>query len=243
MHYGLNYFSASAKFERARARYLARHRSLPAVISTLLTSPLPAAECPLMQLPVLSIDFETTGLDPRQDHILSIGTIEIKAAGIELSSAQHNYVNGPHVVKAETAVINQLMPALLASGQPLDELMENLFITMAGHILLAHGSMVEQRFIDAYLQNRFNLPPLPLPWLDTLVIAQRRVRHQRELATDFRLSSLRQQSGLPDYPAHDALIDAIATAELLLADSHRLITTRPITLRELLRLQGKHFSY
>ena len=32
-----------------------------------------------------------------------------------------------------------------------------------------------------------------------------------------RLHSCRQRYGLPHYPAHDALTDAVATAELLLA--------------------------
>ncbi|TQI82021.1 DNA polymerase-3 subunit epsilon [Serratia fonticola] len=241
--YCLNYFSPLSTLARARQYYRRRHVGLPAMLDALLVSPLPKTDCPISQLSILSLDFETTGLDGRKDHILSIGSVVLKEGVIELGSAQHNYVNQPDVVKAETAVINQLMPEQLAAGQPLDELMSALFERMVGQILLAHGSTVERRFIDAYLYNRFGLPPLPLPWLDTLTIGQRRQRRQRSLETDFRLSSLRQQVGLPDYPAHDALFDAVAAAELLLAFSTRLIAERPMSLAALLHLQGNKLIY
>jgi DNA polymerase-3 subunit epsilon len=40
--------------------------------------------------------------------------------------------------------------------------------------------------------------------------------------TDLRLSSVRGRYGLPAYNAHGALIDSIATAELLLAQIKRI---------------------
>ncbi|PVZ86657.1 hypothetical protein C9426_14655 [Serratia sp. S1B] len=237
------YFAPLSKLERARAHYLAQNPVLPNVLKTLLITPLPGADCPLDQLPILALDFETTGLDPYLHHILSIGTVALNGAGIELSSAHHNYVNDPRVINAETAVINQLLPELLATGQPLDVLMEALLVNMAGQVMLAHGSMVERCFIDAYIASRFGLPPLPLLWLDTLHMEKRRYRHQRELSGDFRLSALRQQAGLPDYPAHDALLDAVATAELLLFYSAKLVTSRPVTLADLLKLQGNKTAF
>ena len=36
-------------------------------------------------------------------------------------------------------------------------------------------------------------------------------------SADFRLASIRKRHGLPEYPAHGALIDAVATGELYLA--------------------------
>ena len=44
------------------------------------------------------------------------------------------------------------------------------------------------------------------------------------------LADARRACGLPDYPAHDALTDAVATAELFLVLRHRLGAR---TLREL----------
>ena len=59
----------------------------------------------------------------------------------------------------------------------------------------------------------------PLPIIDTLVVAKKRL-DKRDVAYDpseLRLSALRAKYGFPDHYAHNALNDAIATAELLLA--------------------------
>lgn len=237
------YFSPLSKLERSRQHYLAQHPVLPKVLKDLMLSPLPSTHCPLAQLPILALDFETTGLDPYHHHILSIGTVALNDGGIALSSADHSYVNDPRSINAETAVINQLLPELLATGQPLDLLMEALLANMVGQVMLAHGSMIERRFIEAYIASRFGLPPPPLLWLDTLQMEKRRYRHQRELSGDFRLSVLRQKAGLPDYPAHDALLDAVATAELLLFYSAKLVTSRPVILADLLQLQGNKTTF
>ena len=54
--------------------------------------------------------------------------------------------------------------------------------------------------------------------LDTLAIEKKRMlrRQQPLVANQLRLFNLREQYGLPRYKAHNALEDAIATAELFL---------------------------
>lgn len=100
---------------------------------------------------------------------------------------------------------------MLENGQPLDWVMEELFAAMQGHVLLCHGATVEQRFINAYLQQTFGLRDLPLPWLDTLALERNRSAHKGAEHNDFRLSSVRARQGVAtQHPAHDALTDAVA---------------------------------
>lgn len=227
----LDYFSARQRLERARARYLTRI-GLPTMVRQLLSVPLPSPGASLKEARLLSLDFETTGLQPTEDHILSIGTVDVLKGRIDLETATHSFVHGRYLVKADTAIINHLMPEQLADGKSLDEAMEELFHLMSGAILLAHGAMVERRFIDHYLQQRHCLPPLPLPWLDTLEIERRRTRYIRTMQADLRLSSVRSRHGLPRYSSHEALIDAVATAELLLVQ-YKLL--HPGSLHQLMR--------
>ena len=58
-----------------------------------------------------------------------------------------------------------------------------------------------------------------LPVIDTLALERqrRRRRHQEADSQSLRLSALRDAYKLPRYSAHDCLVDAIATAELLVA--------------------------
>ena len=48
---------------------------------------------------------------------------------------------------------------------------------------------------------------------------------------ELNLTAARRALGLPDYPAHDALTDAVATAELFLVVRHRLGARRLRDLR------------
>ena len=60
---------------------------------------------------------------------------------------------------------------------------------------------------------------LPVPVLDTLALAHARQqrRHHEAGRDSLRLGALRERYRLPRYAAHDCLVDALATAELLLA--------------------------
>ena len=61
--------------------------------------------------------------------------------------------------------------------------------------------------------------PLLLPVADTMAIEHRQLKRRDTAirAGDLRLQACRARHNLPAYPAHNALSDALATAELLLA--------------------------
>jgi DNA polymerase-3 subunit epsilon len=61
--------------------------------------------------------------------------------------------------------------------------------------------------------------PLVLPTIDTQALAQRLMRNRNQFvrSASLRLFNLRSYYGLPRYKAHNALSDALATAELFLA--------------------------
>jgi len=234
----LRRFDPLYRLTRERERRLAKG-DLPAHLATLLGHALPNPQTPLDELKILSLDIETTGLDPAQDHILSVGSVSIRQGRIDLQEANHDFVHGPHVVKAATAVINQIVPEMLEGGKELDQVMKELLHRMEGQILLAHGATVEQRFIDHYLLQRYGLASIPLPWLDTLALERSRHQHKGADGSDFRLASVRKRQGLPPYHSHDALTDAVATAELLLSLSKDLFAGQQPTLAELYKLQGR----
>lgn len=214
--------SPFAKLQKQRELCLA-HSGLSPALRQLLEVPLPAVQTPLYACPLLVFDFETTGLDAHQNTILSCGSIEVLNGNIMLESAHHAYVdgNGNVNVNAKTAVINHITPEMLREGKSLDNILDDLFIAMAGKIPVVHGRIVEKQFLDSYVNQRFGLHSLPLLWIDTLEIEKQTFKNKHQNNSDLRLSSLRKQYGLPDYPAHHALSDALATAELLFAQIHQ----------------------
>ncbi|MGR5063249.1 3'-5' exonuclease [Photobacterium sp. DNB22_13_2] len=216
----LSYFKPLNRLSRAQVKWRDAHSSQASgeQVFQLQEGNLPEPDTALFDLDILCLDFETTGLNPDKDQILSIGYVEMQKGMLNLGSCEETFIKDSSGINAQSAIINQITPEMLISGQALDEAMEALFAKMAGKIVLVHGLTVEKSFIEHYLQKRFDMAMPPLLWLDTLLIEKMLVtnRHVREEG-DYRLSSIRQRYGLPEYPSHGALIDAVATGELLLA--------------------------
>lgn len=211
-----NYFHSLSALKRARAHYLKKHQ-VPDNIKALLDAPLPELDADLYLLDYVALDFETTGFDPTQDNLLSVGYLPIRKQCLIVNQAVETFVKSSEKIKAQTAVINHITPEMLATGRDLQTVMDGLFTAMTGQVLIAHGSMIEKSFIDHYVAEHLKLPPLPLLWLDTLTIEKSLSMHQGNNDADFRLASVRERHGLPEYAAHGALIDALATGELYLA--------------------------
>ncbi|MGB2079979.1 MAG: exonuclease domain-containing protein, partial [Vibrio sp.] len=173
-------------------------------------------------------DLETTGLDASQDMILSLGGVDISCGKIDLKTGVHEYVNGHQEIKAESAVINHILPKMLEEGKQLDEVMDLLFHKMLGKVVLVHGKVVEKSFLDHYVNTHYQLPFLPVVWIDTLCIEKHLTYQQSDGGHDYQLDSLRHKYHLPKYPAHNALIDSIACGELFMAQlSHIFKADKP----------------
>jgi len=212
-------FHPLSRLQRQRDNYL-KLQYPPDFLAEVLACQLPSISDDISKHDYIILDFETTGLDPKTDRILSFGWVEMSGKYINLSTATEIYINDVCQIKKETAVINHIMPEMLSSGSSLDKAMMQFFQQAKNKIIIAHGCVVEKRFIDHYFNQRFNLPAVPLIWLDTLKIERYLV--SAESSSDYRLSSTRIRYGLPEYNAHNALTDSIATAELFQALFKRL---------------------
>ena len=172
-------------------------------------------DTPIKQCQITSIDFETTGLDIENDQILSIGGIDITRSPIQFNSTFHYYIkNKEDVIKKESAVINQITPELLANGKDISIAIYELLEKISGKIILVHCSYIECGFIRKILKLR-KKDPLPFLVLDTMEIERK--LNMANPNIDVRLSSIRERRNLPEYEAHNALIDSLATADVFLA--------------------------
>ena len=114
-------------------------------------------------------------------------------------------------------------------------MVETLLRALTGKVMLVHFSRIEQQFLNQACLELYGMPII-FPIIDTLVVAKRRL-DKRDIAYDpseLRLSHLRGKYGLPDHYAHNALNDAIATAELLLVQTGKMSKHHEITLGALL---------
>lgn len=170
------------------------------------------------ELEIVSLDLETTGLDPQTDEILSVGLVELKKGNIHLDTAWHKIINVGAAVPESTAVIHHITDDIVAQGEPLESVLPELLNRLTGKIMLVHYSFIEQEFINAACKKLYDSPFI-IQTIDTLPVAQRRMERRNHTIQpgNLRLFNLMTYYNLPHYKAHNALYDAIATAELFQA--------------------------
>ncbi len=182
------------------------------------------------------LDFETTGLDIHNDHIISIGLIEIRGFSIHLDTAWHQIIKSTRDMPGETAVIHKITDDMLVHGMEVEDAVVKLLQRMKGKVLIAHHAVIELGFLNKICQKYFN-QEFYMPVIDTELLAKRVFsRHHQEIkSSSLRLFNLRKKYDLPAYRAHNALSDALSTAELFLALLNDLYPKQDCRLKDLLK--------
>jgi len=181
----------------------------------------------------LAIDLETTGLDARTDEILSFGFVPIRKGLVHLAEARHMLVRPTRPVPEQTAIIHGLLDGYLENAPPLDKVLPKVLKAMTGLVPVAHHAPVEREFLSNACKQLYG-QPLVVPYVDTLRLEKRFMeRRQDAISTGaLRLNAARERYNLPRYKAHNAMMDAIATAELFLAQVAHMDTKKPPRLDE-----------
>lgn len=207
--------------------------TLPYEVELNLSQPLVDKKTLFKTLSFLVVDFETTGFEPNSNDIISMGWVEIVNMQIDLERKQHFYISNSQQINHETAVINQIVPQMIQNnGIPLEEAINKLLNDSKDKILVVHGKVIEKNFLDFYAQTFLGLPELPLMWIDTMKIEEWKASKTggNTISQDNRLSAVRKRYNLPQYTAHNALIDSVGTAELLMAQIAHMYRDRHVTL-------------
>lgn len=222
-------------FGKDHQRKKALAKAAPGPLHDYLATPFPDKKSDCRDIEMVAIDLETTGLDPKRDEILSIGLVNIDGFGVKLSTAWHRIVQIDRAIPGESAVIHHITDDQSAAGAPIDQLLPELLKRIAGKPIVVHYSPIEQNFINNACQKLYGAP-FVVPIIDTLEIGQRVFERRNHLIQpgDLRLFNLRPRYNLPQYKAHNALSDALATAELFLAMADNLYPEQSCPLGEFL---------
>lgn len=205
----------------------------PGPMKDYLSVPFPGKRTPCLQANLLALDFETTGLDPQNDLILSIGCVQVSRMSVMLGTTWYRELSINREIPEESAVIHAITDDRCKQGEPIEQVLPGLLQLVAGKVLLVHNAAVEKAFLDIACRNIYGVPFLA-PIIDTQVLAARQFQ-RRDINLrpgDLRLFNLRDKLGLPRYKAHHALTDALATAELFLVLASRWSDERKLRLSD-----------
>lgn len=121
----------------------------------------------------LVIDTETTGLDPNDGHrIVEVAVIEL-INHLPTGKFFHCYINPERDMPEAALAIHGLTSEFLATHPPFAKIASEFLEFLGSDPLVIHNAEFDLAFLNAELR-RMDLPPLAMPFTDTLQIARRR---------------------------------------------------------------------
>jgi len=221
--------------------FFRRHRNLPSYVHNYLDAQRPNPRAAWRTARYVVLDSETTGLDPRRDALLALGLVEIIDGRIRLDRCWETLVRPPTEVSVPAASIriHGLLRDELNAAPLLADVLPELLQRLCGCVLVVHVAALDVRFLQRALRSTYGIA-MRGPALDTAQLAatlhhsQRFTHGYHSAQPTLALRALAEQAGLPVYAEHNALNDALTTAQLFLAQVTQFEQQGYNTLRHLI---------
>lgn len=215
-----------------RLRY--RRRVAGTALEQCWQVPLPSTGTDWRRVSFLVVDAEMSSLDVNEGELLSVGWVCVDGGSIALNTARH-YLVKPQRSVGQSAAIHSLRDCELGDALAGEEVLGLFLEAMAGRVLVAHNAELDLAYLNRVSRAAFNAPVL-MPVVDTLRQEQGLLnrREQPIKPGDLRLQACRERYNLPPFHGHNALLDALATAELLIAMAAQRSAGQVFSLRQLM---------
>ncbi len=186
--------------------------------------------------PYVALDFETTGLDHRSDTIVSFGAVPVQDGRVRMAGAIGQLIE-PHVPPSpRSQTIHELRPQDLAGSPRLAEAAGILREALAERFLLVWFAPVEMSFLRGIFGGRSRTWRRRTIDVRSLAIAAEGAPATARNAPGYALSGTARRHGVPVDNPHDALDDALVTAQLFLVLVRKLPGLDRPTVADLSRL-------
>jgi DNA polymerase-3 subunit epsilon len=205
-------------FGRDRRRRKAVEAAPPGPLRDFLSAPEPDARTAVGELRLLALDFETTSLDAATGFPLSAGWVPVDGTAVRLGGAGSVGFRPPALGVGDSAVFHGITDDAADQGLDAAAAVAQVLHALTGRILLAHHASIEATFLTAACRRVWGVAP-EIACVDTMEIEHRLVTRGGSEPTpgSLRLGAARERYSLPTYSAHEALTDALACAELYVA--------------------------
>jgi DNA polymerase III subunit epsilon len=223
-------------FQGVRLSLARRSCKLP-VQQRLLEQPLPAHHARIDDIELIALDFETTGLDSKRDHIIAAGWVLVRGDRIVMGSAREIRVrDDTSEGVGQSAVIHGILDSDLNDAEGSENLLQELLPELAGRAIIAHAAAIERTFLNTLLRKLGGTAILN-PFIDTMGLEQLLIEGSggsvRDSRGELTLAACRARHGLPQHQQHSAAADAVAAAELFLAQLAHLGGAEKVRLSDL----------
>jgi DNA polymerase-3 subunit epsilon len=185
---------------------------------------------------MVAMDFETTGLSSEDSEIVSIGLVPFDIRRIYCGESKHWVVKPEQDMTEQSIVFHGITHSDVEAAPPHELLLDRVLDAIEGKLVVVHYHYIEREFFNKAVMERLH-EPLLFPLVDTMQIEANILKQQQNLFEKIlkkpldpvRLGYCRKRYNLPHYDAHNALTDALATAELFQAQiAHHMNPEMPV---------------
>ena len=179
-----------------------------------------------------ALDFETTGLDRARDAIVSFGVVPVRRGRVVLGESVHQLVVPEVPSSPESMKVHRILPRDLEVAPSLGVARELLRRAIERRFLVTWYAEVEVAFLERIFGGRRR------SWVRRTVDTRRLAIELEGKDPDVRegLSSAAERYGVPVASPHEALDDALVTAQLFLVLASKLEARGLGATRKLLHL-------
>ncbi len=185
------------------------------------------------------LDTELTGLDQKRDEIVSIGAVRIKNLRIDLEDNFYSNICPDQDMPKFSTLIHRITPGQARKSPPIADILPDFLDYCGNSMIIGHNIGLDMAFINKALKQCLG-GILYNPCLDTMRMA--RIYREEQwinyydrynLSVSYNLKELSKEYGLPVFPEHNAMNDAIQAAYLFLYLVHKLQHGSIRTLKDL----------
>ncbi len=165
---------------------------------------------------LVSLDLETTGLNPKKDEILSIGAVKIRENEILLNESLEIFVKPTKKIDKRSIEIHHIRPCDLDSAIDVKEAIKRLLNFIGGRKLVGYYIDFDHKMISKYTKQMIGckLPNKTIE-LSSMYYKRKRKTSAYEFV-DLKFDTILKELDLPRLYKHDALNDAIMSAMIYL---------------------------
>ena len=219
------------------ARWLGQRPSLrpdqQAALAAYRAAPAPESKSPVETQRLVVVDVETSGLDPRRDRLLAIGAVGVRDGAISFGDAFEAVLRQEQASDHDNILVHGIGGTAQRSGMdPADALAR--FLSYAGKApLVAFNAGFDRMAIDRALASALGART-DNTWLDVAELAPAVFPEHADRAQT--LDEWAGTFGLVNPARHNAVADALVTAQLLLITMDRASRTGARRLHDLAAL-------
>jgi DNA polymerase-3 subunit epsilon len=220
---------------RLLRRRPALHPELALALAAYHARPAVAGSAVLAELRFVVVDVETTGLDPFADRLISIGAVEVIAGKLRLSSGFEVVFRQSQESTRNNILVHGIDGSTQRSGSDPAEAMLRFLDYAERSPLVGFHANFDRIMIERAAREALGSVPVN-PWLDLAFLAPALLCRPQQ-APPQGLDGWMSFAGIINESRHNALADALSTAQLLQIVLVRAHAAGAVTLDDLMKIE------